>query len=155
MKHIKVFENYFSCQFKIQDELDDLKVEIEFPEDAVVIPVSEYDIDVIEYFKEIFLGKMVKFQCIDRLRGNPWVEGVIEDVDQLLYQDEFFIRVKVSKTKDDREWHEKSVEFELSFLKNWYLMANYSPVIVYDYDVDNKPLHKELELKKEAEKYNL
>jgi len=36
-----------------------------------------------------------------------------------------------------------------------FLIKNNSIVTIYDYDADNKPLHKLVKLKKETEKYNI
>jgi len=161
MKYIKTYEIYDQNDEQIKKFIPDLGndqimtienimsylgVEIQYPEDSVVIPVSKYNIDVIEYFKEIFMGKIITFRSVDALakpEKHPKVKGFIENVDQLAYQDEFYIRVKISG------------EFKPFQYDGWFLINNLYDVYVYDYDADTKPLHKEVELKKEAEKYNL
>jgi hypothetical protein len=112
-----------------------LGVEVEYPEDAVVVPVTKYGVDFIDFCKEIFLGKKIAFQSLNKPKDNPVIDGVVEDVDQLAYQDEFFVRVKIRK--------------------EWYLISNLQPIFIENYDASEKPLHKEVVLKKEAEKYNL
>ena len=122
----------------IEDVMSTLKVEVQYPEDSVVIPVSAYDIDVIEYFKEMLLDKNITFLSVNKPEGHPYLTGKVVDVDQLAYQDEFFITVKLNTKKD-----------------NWNLINNTVNIIIDNYDADDKPLHKEIKIKKEAEKYNL
>lgn len=161
MRYIKTFEIYDQDNeqirkfipdlgdnqiMTIQNIMDYLRVEILYPEDSIVIPVSKYDIDVIEYFKEIFMGKIIKFKSIDKPEKHPLVKGIVKDVDQLAYQDEFFIRVELTN---------ENIDSKGNIVHGWFLINNEYDVWVYNYDADTKPLHKEVELKKEAEKYNL
>lgn len=115
-----------------------LKIDIQYPEDSIVLATNPYDVNTIEFIKEVLLGKNVVFKSINKPKNNPIIRGTVEDVDQLAYQDEFYIRIKI---KDDK--------------LDWHIIPNYDAIFIEDYDADKKPLHKEVELKKEAENYNL
>jgi len=101
---------------------------------------SNYDIDVIDFFKEIFLGKNITFKSINNIEDqeDPIKIGVVEDISLYLYQDEFFLKFYINSNKS-------------------YLVKTSYPITmkIEDYDAENKPLHKEVKLKKQVEKYNL
>lgn len=97
---------------------------------------SRYDIDFVDFCKEIFLNKDIAVKTLDRPKNNPLIRGKVENIDLYFYQDEFYMKVKI-----DDEWH---------------LIETNAPLTVYyPDDIKNKPLHKELKLKKKEEKYNL
>jgi hypothetical protein len=154
MKYLKLFEEYrvYNHKLIIDDVLyNELKVEIQYPDDAVVVPESVYGIDVIGYFKEIFLDKYITFKSVDTPKGHPQMQGFVLDVDQLAYQDEFYIRVKLAQAV----YSEFPAWLGHNNLDDWYIINNTKPVLVQHYDADTKPLHKEVEFKKEAGRYNL
>jgi hypothetical protein len=166
MKYLKTYEIYEQDDKMVKKFIPDLgndqimtinniinylDVDVQYPEDSVVIPVSRYNIDVIEYFKEIFLNKIVSFKSVDALarpEKNPKIKGLVIDVNQLAYQDEFYIRVKI---KDKF----KNLGYPKEFEDGWFLINNEYDVWVYNYDADTKPLHEEVELKRVALKYNI
>lgn len=98
--------------------------------------LSEYGVDVIDFIKEIFLGKFIVFTNLNATTGNQIIRGIAEDVSIYRYQTDYFIEVKINK-------------------KEWYLIDSSRTIIINEYDAEDKPLHKEVKLKKEAEKYNL
>jgi hypothetical protein len=100
-------------------------------------PKSVYGIDIVDFVKEIFLNKSISFNSVDRDNSNPRFNGKVEDVSHYIYQDDFFIKVKLFKDND------------------WHLMEENSVIFVYDYDADKKPLHKKMYLKKDEERYNV
>ena len=94
--------------------------------------------------REIFVDKNVVFLSINKPEGDPTLDGKIKDVDFYFYKDEFFIKLKFE------------TKVKVYLRKNdWHLVNNGVAIIVYDYDADTKPLHKEVELRKEAERYNI
>jgi hypothetical protein len=143
MKYIKTFEMletattyiYNNDLFMNNDVFDYLVVQHDFSTfDENYVPKSIYDVNVIDFFKEILLNKYVIFFSLSKPENNAEVKGVIKDVGSFAYKDDFYIRVK---------------------LDNWHIMHNTTMTAIYDYDADTKPLHKEVKLKKYAEKYNI
>lgn len=96
---------------------------------------SKYDIDVIDFMKEIFLDKYIIFKSVNKPKDDPIVKGIVENIDFYQYKDEV------------------PIEFQIN--GDLHLVKYAFPIIVKDYDAEQKPLHKEVELKKQAEKYNL
>lgn len=139
-----IFETNNTYKFIVDDVMSDLQVEIQYPEDSVVIPKSIYHIDVIDYFKEILLNKNISFLSVNKPENNPYVSGKVVNVDQLAYKDEFFITVKLN----DKPSFKNSIS-------DWILINNQTPVTVQNYDADDKPLHKKVKLEKMTNKYNL
>jgi hypothetical protein len=154
MKYIKNYEGLIVYDHKttIDDILnDELNVYVKY--DAYIgayMQKSKYDIDIVEYFKEIFIGKYIDFRSINRIKGDPRLEGVVLDVDQFSYQDEFYIKVKLS---DD--WHIIKSDSGLRIGIGGSGVPGDNNIFIKDYDADSKPLHKEVKLKKNAEIYNL
>jgi len=144
MKHIKLFERFRESYMRgkdmlfITDVLDYLGVDDNVMYDESYVPESAYGVNVIDFLKEIFLGKQIIF---DSISPPTKKSGVVEDVGYYVYKDVLYIEVKVINTQENyNDWF---------FIKNNYL------VFIYGYDADTKPLHKEVEMKKKAEKYNL
>jgi len=108
---------------------------INFNMNSNTLPKSKYDIDFIEFFKEILMGKYITFTSVDKLKYNPICDGLVEDVDFYIYKNRFYIRVEI--------------------LDEWYLIKSDEIVAINNYDADTKPLHKEIKIKKDIEKYNL
>jgi hypothetical protein len=149
---MKLFENYWDDVYisdretyvydtmakyttSIRRILRYLKVDYEWNEEPTGLH-SEYDVDVIDFFKEIFIGKKIIFESLDRTYSDdPIISGKVEDVGVYEYQDEFFIRVKI-----DDEWH---------------LIKPAKTIVIKKYDAENKPLHQEVIVKKQAKKYNI
>ena len=102
---------------------------IKIPDNGILMTSSKYDIDFVDFCKEIFLNKDIAVKTLDRPKNNPLIRGKVEDIDLYFYKDEYYIKVKV-----DDEWH---------------LIENNVPLtIYYPDDFKNKPLHKELIEKK-------
>jgi hypothetical protein len=97
---------------------------------------NPYNIDFIEFLKEIFIGKTITFKSVNNPH-NPVLTGKVIGVDYYLYHnDEFYI----------------SVEFDNH---NKHLIQNNNMIVIRVYDADKKPLHQEVKIKKEANKYNI
>ncbi len=103
--------------------------------EVYITPENYYNINIIQFVKEIILDKYIIFDSVNKPQNNPTIKGVVEDVDHFTYNESFFIKVKIKN--------------------KWYLVSNNTAIIISNYDGYLKPLHKEVELKKEAEKYNL
>lgn len=132
MKHLKTFENIHKIIPK--DVMGNLHANY----DDYPIVKNLYDIDVIEYFKEILLDKNVTFKSVNKPERNPYLTGVVVDVDAFVYQDEVFITVKLNNKKN-----------------NWNIVNMINNITIQDYDADDKPIHKKVKMKKETDKYNL
>lgn len=144
--------------FFIADVMDYLSITIEHPEDFVVIPVSKYNVDYIDFIKEIILNKNISFVSADDSANDTLsviypenkvvrIKGIIEKVSQLFVNEEYFIRVKI---KGDTSLGVLGI--------GWHLINNFEKVFfIYPdkYDAEDKPLHKEMILKKETEKFNI
>ena len=151
MKYIKKFENIpydnnqgVSTDAKdvyIPNILDYLGIDMFQPLDESTELKSVYDVDVVEFLKEIFLGKHVQFKSINKLKDNPIVSGNIIDIKLLFYQDEVYVKFLL-----ENKYYKK---------EDWYIVSNGSFIFLPTYDADNKPLHKDVKMKKEAEKYNI
>ena len=147
MKYLKIYEEFNNVQNYMVENSFSINEVIEYlggitPEEVYNQSYrSVYDIDVIKFFKEIFLKKNItctvtctvfqKFQ--ERYR---YISGKVEKIDKFFYK-EFYIKVKLYNIPD------------------WYLIVNDHAIYIKNYDADSKPLHKEVVFKKEAEKYNL
>lgn len=138
MQYIKLFENYMygDDQLYINDIMVYLGVDTT-PQDEKYVPTSVYGIDVIGYFKEVFLDKYIIFNSVNSLKNDPVTFGVVEDVDYYSYKDTVYITVKLYGDSDS------------------YLIQNNYATFVKKYDADTKPLHKEAEMKKMSYKYNI
>jgi hypothetical protein len=138
MKYIKLFEYYRESyirnkdMFFSSDIFDYLGVYDKMMYDENNVPESAYNVDVIDFLKEIFLNKKIIFDPVNNLNN---ISGTVTDVTYFVYKD-LYIKVKM---KDENE----------------YLIDNNRLAFIFDYDADTKPLHKEVEMKKKAEKYNL
>ncbi len=110
---------------------------------------SAYDVNVIDFFKEIFLGKKIVFKSVNKPFNDPQIEGIVNDIGTFYYKSDIYIKVKLSNSI----WLSGKPETESN--KDWFLVKNNSLIAIYDYDADSKPLHKEVKIKKEGEKYNL
>lgn len=93
---------------------------------------NPYNINIIDYLKEIFLNKRISFKCLES--NGRWLDGIAKDVKLYLYK-EIYINLKI----DDR----------------WFTMHNNYICTIIDYDADSKPIHKELEIKKDGDLFNL
>ena len=137
--------------FFINDVIKYLGVELNNFDDEYV-PESIYNINVINFFKEILMDKPIIFKSVDRIFNYPYMKGEVTDVGGFAYKDEFYIKVKLKNTE---------IKIDKIFLdrdddnNQWFLMSNNTITSIYDYDADNKPLHEEVKLKKNAEKYNI
>lgn len=157
MKHLKIFEDYYigkdgyiiypdliatpkTKHFFVNDIFKYLGVS-EFPYDEKSIGYNPYGIDTIDFLKEIFLNKKIKFTSLEFMYGNhdtkitkiPKIEGVVEDVDLFGYK-ELYVKVKINN--------------------KWYII-NSNIVTIYNYDAENKELHKDLIIAKDAKRFNL
>ena len=153
MKYIKLFEERIKSRttymfgndmFFVSDVMKYLKVDT-LPLDENYKPTSIYDVDVIDFFKEILIDKVIIFSPIDG-RGPGTKESItitdkVEDVIYFAYKDDVYIQVKISTPVYNDE--------------SWYLLKNHEAIFVKDYDADIKPLHKTVAMKKLAEQYNL
>lgn len=140
MKHIKLYEKFNTNknEIYISDVFDYLDVPMFKPfldVDQNNKLESKYDVDIIEFLKEIFLDKRVQFKSINKLKNNPIVTGRVENVKLFYYQDEVYVQFKIY---DD-----------------WILVSNDVFVYLPKYDADDKPLHKKVKIAKDAEKYNI
>ncbi len=137
-------------QFFINDVMEYLVVDTFVMDQS--IPETPYKINVMDFFKEILLNKKIIFQSENKIQNYPIIKGKVTAVGYFSYKNEFFIKVKLKKPKFKYEdnWYNCKHEVDKE-----YLMKNNSMITIYDYDADNKPLHKLVELKKRAEKYNI
>jgi len=141
MKFISQFESFKSYlygtdMFFVSDILKYLDVDnniVNYGENYT--PKSKYKVNVIDFFKEILLGKRIIFTSVNKINSNPSIDGIVKDVDSYAYKDEFYIKVEI----DDE----------------WYLVIGDEAVFIYDYDADNKPLHKRVIREKRQDNYNL
>lgn len=112
---------------------------------------SVYDVDVIGFLKEIFMNKIIIFTSQNALEGDPTIKGKVKEVKIFPYKDEFFVEVKLLNPEIKRIDHFEKIGNKYKS----YLMKNNHIIAMYEYDADTKPLHKEVKMKKLAEKYNL
>jgi len=148
MKYIKTFETVFtnyknneyltgnrgefeSESLITQDLLEIIGVEIDPNNDWI----CKYNIDVIEFLKEIFLGKKITFYSKNYNNAKWYTKVIVDDIKLFVYKDNIYISVKINN--------------------DWKLIdPNYSTNI-YDYDASDKPEHKLLKILKKAKKYNI
>lgn len=166
MKYIKYFENiinsknylYNKDMLTISDVMKYLGVDTMLMDEESKLE-SRYNVDVIEFFKEIFMNKTIIFQDINRFNKDRTIKGKVNDVGVFSYK-EAYIKVEILDPKE-KEKNSKNIWFPIPQKygdnndDNWFLIHNNSFISIYDYDADTKPLHKEVKLKKEGEKYNL
>jgi len=140
-------------QFFINDVIEYLGVDVDIMTmDESTELKSPYNVNVVDFIKEIILNKTIIFQCKDAILKDSTLKSKVIDVGIFLYKGEFWIKVKLKKPKFKYEdnWYNCRHENDKE-----YLMKNNSIITIYDYDADNKPLHKLVKLKKSAEKYNI
>ena len=146
MKYIKKFEEYPNDGTKylfIGEIMEYLNVDNDRIEDESYIPKSPYDVNVIDFFKELLLNKNISFEYVNKIKNNPRINGVVRDVAYYAYKDELYIKVNLyARSKNEVDTED-------------YLISNDAMVSIDDYDANTKPLHKEVKMKKEAEKYNI
>lgn len=143
MKYIKTFEEYEPNNYindndliRVNDIMSYLGVDVDIDElDEEHPPKSKYGVDIVDFFKEILLNKNISFKSVNTPEHNPIENGTVSDVKLFSYKEDLYIEVKLSDS-------------------DWIIINNYISIII-DYDAQNKPLHKEVKRKKEAEKYNL
>lgn len=140
MKYLKYFENNINT-YILQKEHDMISF---MPDDVfdylgISYPYNNmkglYSVNVVEFLREILLNKIISFKE-QSLDGKYYNYAKVKKVGIYKYKD---IYIKVLTNKDDE----------------WKLITPGSIVVVHDYDADDKPLHKEVRLKKEAKKYNI
>jgi len=147
MKYLKIYENYVESTivygygrdlFFISKVLDYLGVDLD---NHLITPLSNpYDVNAIDFIKEILMNKKCVFTSRDAIRYNPSIYGIILDVIEFyFYKMNYFLKVKAVVDGEIDEF----------FIDPFIIIK------IYDYDADKKPLHKEVKLKKEVEKYNL
>ena len=143
MKYLKTFEYYEPDKYinnediitiNIYDILHYLDVEIDENLDEDHPPKSKYDVDIVEFLKEILLNENISFKSVNTPEQNPMKSGIVKDVKLFAYKDELYVEVKINN--------------------DWIIIDNSSSFIVY-YNAENKTLHQEVKMKKKAEKYNL
>jgi len=154
MKYIKSFESigdfisevrntymYGKDMLFINDIMNYLKVDTQSTDEQYK-PESPYDVDVIDFFKEIFVDKYILFTPLDRYKNYKTPFNVkVEDVKCVAYKDDVYIKIKTYDV-DLNKWL-------------WYILKNDEGIFLKNYDADTKPLHKEVAMKKDAEKYNV
>lgn len=95
---------------------------------------NPYHVDADDFIREIFVGKKVTCAYINNNIGNGWVEGIVQDVGIYAYR-ELYIKLKI----DDK----------------WHIVNNSNIISLEDYDADNKPLHQEIKIAKQASIFNI
>jgi hypothetical protein len=100
-----------------------------------IVLKNRYTVGIIDYLKEVFVGRFINFLVMDRTQPNQFhMTGVVEDVDYYIYHpEEIFIKVKIGNF--------------------WYMIFDTRPVDVFDWEPG--PLYKQYVLEKEAKRYNL
>lgn len=150
MKYIKHFEDDFyennRDMISIKNIFDYLDIPMFSPfldADQNNKIETKYNVNVIDYLKEIFLTKKVTFKSVNKPENNPIKKGVVEDIKFFFYQDEIYIQFKIESRLE---------------ISKWYIVSDEMPVYLgasTKYDADDKSLHKKVKIAKEAEKYNL
>lgn len=145
MKYIKHFEDDFYENNRDMISIKNIFNYLDIPMFSPFLDADQnnkietkYNVNVIDYLKEIFLNKKVTFKSINKLENNPIKKGVVEDIKFFFYQDEIYIKFKIKG--------------------EWIIVSDEMPVYLgasTKYDADDKPLHKKVKIAKEAEKYNL
>jgi hypothetical protein len=95
---------------------------------------SIYGVDIVDFFKEIFLNKYVRFRCVNKTEKDTIISGEVLNIELFAYQDELFIEFVTNRG---------------------YIVSNFEAVKIEDYDAEDKPLHQEVKRKKMGEKYNI
>ena len=163
MKYIKKYESNIKDTYIIgndslfiSDVMDYLKVSFKYkshpiitPRYQTLTPYSKYDINVIDFFKEIFIGKNIIakiFLTSDDIDNNMFapientghfVRGIVEDIDKTTIDNQLYLTFKLSSQKDR------------------VTIDNNTLIFVWPYDAKDKPLHTQVSILKETEKYNL
>lgn len=109
--------------------------------------VCKYNIDVIKFLKEIFLGKEITFYSKNKNDDKWYTKVIIEDVNLFAYKDDVYISVKFDDKDNNNDDNYDSW--------NWKLIDNSTLTNIYDYDASDKPEHKKLKLLKKSIKYNI
>lgn len=152
MKFLKTYEKYLLDRtsydieygygldmFFISDVLKYLKIQYDYFSPLEILKTA-YNVNTIDFIKEILMNKRVIFTSKNAIKNDPSVNGIIVDViDFYFYKMDSYLKVKVNYNDNVDE----------------YLMCIDNIVSIYDYDADEKPLHKEVKLKKQAEKFNI
>jgi hypothetical protein len=129
-----IFAKYTTSIYTI---LNYLHSDLDWDKDNFKGIYCPYNIDVIEFLKEIFVDKKITFRSVNKPDSNPILTGKVIDIYYYLYHDdEFYISVRF----DNYEEH---------------LIQGNKIIVIEDYDAENKPLHLEVKMKKQAEKYNI
>ena len=102
MNHIKLFEAYKEYiynkdMFTISDIMKYLKVDNMLMNEESKLETI-YDVDVIEFLKEIFINKTIIFRDINRFEKNRSIKGTVNDIGIFSYK-ETYIKVKILKYK--------------------------------------------------------
>lgn len=156
MKYLKIFENFSYYMYgndilMINNIYDYLGMDTWIMDES--IPDSIYNIDVMKFFEEIFMNKNIIFQSINKILSYPTIKGTVVDIDHFSYKMGFYIKVKLKNSQI--MINNQFVDYKETDDDDWFLIKNNNIVTISDYDAKDKPLHKEVKLKKKAEKYNL
>jgi hypothetical protein len=152
MKYIKTFETLYSDYKNLYliNDINNNKYESIITRDLLEIIgvdvdyydknpnedwICEYNINVIEFLKEIFLNKNITFFSKNKNDENRYIKETVEDVNLFAYKEELYIFVKINSS--------------------WKIIDNNKITIIYDYDALDKPEHKLLKILKKAKKYNI
>jgi hypothetical protein len=125
------FENLIT-----KDLLDIIGVEIDYNDkNSNEDWFCEYNINVINFLKEIFLNKKITFYSKTKM-GDKWCsDKIVNDIKLFVYKDDIYINIKI----DDK----------------WEIIANDRITRIYDYDASDKPEHKKLKIIRKGKKYNI
>jgi len=109
---------------------------------------NEYNVNIIDFLKEIFLDKYISFNCIPVKKDSKnKIKGIVKDI-------------KIFEPNNTNFYIEINIHDILKREKDtWYLMQYFPIISVYNYNANNKSLHQKIkirkELYKETQKYNL
>lgn len=103
----------------------------------LILTKSKYEVNLIDFLKEIFLNKLVEFKSVNKKEYNPII---IKKIKNILGTYSYSYDIYLNIMCDDN---------------NLYIIDIDSLNKIYNYDAYKKPLHKEVKFKKETEKYNL
>lgn len=140
MKHIKNFDNYLiggndpksvSVVLTPEDIFDYLGINTY---DHEKIHINKYDINIQVFMNEVFLGKNIEFTSLDKINGNKDIKCKVKEVSTWYYKELYII---VNDGTDDNVIKPDSI------------------IRIFDYDAEDKPLHKDIKIKQKAYKYNL
>ena len=139
MKYIKTYEQskLSTLNIHLYDIENELKIYLDFNNGEPILK-SEFNIDYVNFCKEIFLNKFIAVKSMDRTKNDPLIYGKVNNIGLFFYQDGYFLKIKIENI--------------------WHLIQNNVILTIYDVDnfeIENKPLHKKLKIQKKANKYNL